>query len=152
MAARNDTTGPGEALRTFALLDLGAAAGWRPEEIGAFLDAGRERLRAGDAAAACDLLDYACLLRVDDAAGWELAAVARLGAGRTLAASLAAEAAWTLEPSWQRAALRALCCEAAGDEAGAERWRDEALALAPESGAERVRLERAFAREREVER
>jgi tetratricopeptide (TPR) repeat protein len=152
MAARNDTTGPAEALRTFASLELSAVVGRRPEDVGAFLDVGRERLRAGDAEAACDLVEYACLLRADDAASWALAAVARLGAGRTAPAGLAAEAAWTLEPSWQRAALRALCCEAAGDEAGAERWREEALASVPESGEERVRLERALAREREVER
>jgi hypothetical protein len=152
MDAHDDTTEPAEALRTFALLDLAAVAGRRPEEIGAFLEAGRKQLRAGDADAACDLLEYACLLRTDDAASWELAAIARLRAGRPLPASLAAEAAWSLEPSWQRAALRALCCEAAGDDAGAERWRDEAWALAPESTEERARLARAFAREGEVER
>ncbi len=152
MDPHDDTTGPAEALCTFASLELGAVAGRRPEEIGAFLDAGRQRLRAGDAEAACDLVEYACLLRADDAASWELAAIARLRAGRPLPAGLAAEAAWSLEPSWQRAALRALCCEAAGDDAGAERWRDEAWALAPESPDERTRLERAFAREREVGR
>ena len=151
MVLPGDPTDLAEALRTFASLELGVVAGRRPEEIRTLLQAGRERLRAGDASAACDLAEYACLLRANDAASWELAAVARLMAGRSLPATLAAEAAWSLEPSWQRAALRALCCEAAGDEAGAERWREEARALVPESAGEQARLERAFGRGREVE-
>jgi len=140
-----------EAVRALAALDLAAACGWRPADLRAWRCAGMQRLRDGQSVAAAEILDYACFLDVASAATWETAAVARLAAGRPQAAALAIEIARAIEPSWQRAAIAALCREALGDTAGTALCVAEARQLAMEEPAAAASLDRVFGRREEGE-
>ena len=130
--------------RAFSALDVAGAVGLSRAEIRAWRSLGRERLAAGQAAAACDILAYACFLDPSNAPSWELLAAACLAAGRMDGASRAIAAAGGLEPTWKRAVLAALCAAARGDEVEIERWRTEARRLAASDPEERAMVEKAL--------
>ncbi|MBN1773052.1 MAG: hypothetical protein JXB32_17430 [Deltaproteobacteria bacterium] len=132
------------AISALAKLGLAEAAGWRPAERSALVRLGRAGLQRGHWVAACELLEYATLLDPDRAETWELVAGARMAGRRWDDALAALEVAWTLERSWRRAALAALCCARRGAAAEAKRWCEAARALAPAEADELRRLERAL--------
>ena len=145
MARPTNEEDPRGAISALAELRLAELAGWTPAEHAALLQLGRARLQRGEWAAACGLLDYAVLLDPGAPDTWELVAGVRM-AGRRWAEALAAlELAFSLERSWRRAAVAALCCERLGDAVRAKRWRGAARAEAPADEQEQRRMARALA-------
>ena len=139
-----DEAGLRAAISTLVELKLAAAAGWTSAERAALRRLGRDRLGRGEWTAACALLEYAALLDLDSSEGWELLAGARLADRRWAEARAALEVAWSLQRTWRRAAVAALCCERLGEAGAAERWREAARALAPGEAAEHRRMEQAL--------
>jgi tetratricopeptide (TPR) repeat protein len=139
-----DEAGLRAAISALEELKLAEVAGWTLAERAALVHLGRARLASGDWAAACGLLEYAVLLDPAAAGTWELVAGARMACRRWGEALVALEIAWSLERSWRRAALAALCCERQGEVVEAERWREAAWAMAPVDAEEHRRMERAL--------
>lgn len=144
MAAPTNEAGLRAAIATLAELRPAEAAGWTPAERAALLRLGRDRLGRGAWTAAGALLGYAALLDLDSSGTWELLAGARLAERRWVEALAALEVAWSLQRSWRRAAVAALCCERLGEVVAAERWREAARGQAPVEATERRRMEQAL--------